>query len=100
MPHTLTCPTHYEFDGIIVSLVFLPSVPLNMAKVYKEVILILSNCRLVDCAIQMSAFEVITCVITAIWRTKWLNYFEAVGFDKQSVVVHAMINLRHLSPLN
>ncbi|KAI8638081.1 hypothetical protein BD408DRAFT_423538, partial [Parasitella parasitica] len=96
-----TCSTHYEIWWNYFSLVFVPSALLNMAKVYEDVMsLNLSAYRLLDSNLRISTFEAFTCVITAIWRAKWLNFFETVDFDNQSVVDRAMINLRHLSSLN
>lgn len=60
----------------------------------------LADYRLLDSPLRVSTFEAVTCVITAIWRAKWRNYFDSVDFDNQSVVDRAMINLRQLSSLN
>ena len=96
-----TCPAHHEIWRNYFALVFVPSEPLNPGKLYEDVMALnLADYRLLDSPLRVSTFEAVTCVITAIWRAKWRNYFDSVDFDNQSVVDRAMINLRHLSSLN
>ncbi|EPB85321.1 hypothetical protein HMPREF1544_07935 [Mucor circinelloides 1006PhL] len=76
-----TCPTNFDICYNFFALVFLPLESMDMSDV--------------------SAFEAITCVITAIWHAKWWrSYYDNIAIDDQSVVDRAMSNLRNISSLN
>jgi hypothetical protein len=96
-----TCPANREIWLNYFSLVFSFTIFPSLNQVYEDVMALnLTEYRLLDSDLRISAFEAVTCVLTAIWRAKWRSHFENVGFSNQSVVDRAMINLRHLSSLN
>ncbi|KAL0136564.1 hypothetical protein V8B55DRAFT_1600178 [Mucor lusitanicus] len=96
-----TCPANRDIWTNYFSLLFVPLGPLDMSQVAMDVLsLDLSTYCLLESSLKVSTFEAITCVITAIWRTRWRDHYDSVGFDNQSVMDRAMINLRRLSSLN
>lgn len=96
-----TCPANRDIWANYFSLLFVPLGPLDMSQVATDVLsLDLSTYCLLESPLKVSTFEAITCVITAIWRARWRDHYDSVGFDNQSVMDRAMINLRRLSSLN
>ncbi|KAK4520677.1 uncharacterized protein ATC70_006555 [Mucor velutinosus] len=96
-----TCPANWDIWTNYFALLFVPLGPLDMSQVATDVLsLDLTSYCLLDSFLKVSTFEAVTCVITAIWRAKWRDHYNSVGFDNQSVMDRAMINLRRISSLN
>ncbi|KAK4510339.1 uncharacterized protein ATC70_004769 [Mucor velutinosus] len=96
-----TCPANLEIWSNYFALIFVPLGSLDMSQVAQDVLsLNLSSYCLLDSPLKVSIFEAVTCVLTAIWRVKWRNHYDNVGFDNQSVVDRAMTNLRQISSSN
>ncbi|KAK4518015.1 uncharacterized protein ATC70_001365 [Mucor velutinosus] len=96
-----TCPANWDIWINYFALLFVPLGPLDMSQVATDVLsLDLSSYCLLDSSLKVSTFEAVTCVITAIWRAKWRDHYDSVGFDNQSVMDRAMTNLRRISSLN
>ena len=96
-----TCPSIEEVWLNYFGLVFVPTESLRLGRVYDDVMALnLSSYRLLDSNLKITVFEAFTCILSAIWRAKWLFFFESVDSSNESITDRAMISLRRLSSLN
>lgn len=96
-----TCPAHSElWFNLFILLVKSPN-PLDLDQLYNDVIsLNLQHYQLLDSSLQVNIFDIISSMLSSIWRAYWRNHFDSIPIDNLIIFDQAIHRIRKLSAFN